>query len=90
MHTKYQARWISKNRLQDIKRHRNLHDAMLMDCYNGVIVVEPVGSNFGDGPVFSHSEADYELQPVWYLGPLNKLKEARRRLGLEQQELAAA
>lgn len=90
MNAKYQARWISKSRLAEVKRHGDLHDAIVLDTYNRSIIVEPVGADLGDGDVFSPAEADYELQPVWHLGPLKKLREARKRLGLEQQEMAAA
>lgn len=90
MRTKYQARWISKARMAEVKRHRDLHNAILLDTFNRAIIVEPVGADLGDGEIFSQTEADYELQPVWCVGPITKLKEARRRLGLEREELAAA
>ena len=49
---------------------------------SGFLVVEPIGSNLGDGDVLDHTEADYELNPAWCLTPKPRLNEARRRLGL--------
>lgn len=82
MQTKYQARWISKDRADALKRNRHLGAALLLDTFNGILLVEPVGGKLGDGPVLPRPEADYELQPVWFTGPKAKLREARQRLGL--------
>lgn len=83
MHTSFQARRLSKPRADEIKRSRALGRALLLDTFNGIIVVEPNGAHLGDGEALSPEEADYELQPVWHLGPTATLREARRRLGLD-------
>ncbi len=81
----YQARWVSKGRYESLRRSGKLGQAVLLDTFSGYIVVEPVGSDLGDGAVLSPQEADYELQPVYYTGPKAKLREARNRLGLEHE-----
>jgi hypothetical protein len=78
-----QARWVSRERASQLKRAGRLGPAMLLDTFNGYLIVEPVGADLGDGPVLAPEEANYELQEVWYTGPRSRLKEARRRLGLE-------
>ncbi|MGH7173149.1 MAG: hypothetical protein ACRELG_22940 [Gemmataceae bacterium] len=78
----FQARWISKRRADEVKRSGVPRRTMLLDTFNGFILIEPGDSNLGDGEVLSVEEADYELQPVWHLGPLATLREARKRLGL--------
>jgi hypothetical protein len=84
----YQARWVTRQRAEDLRKHRGLGGALLLDVFNGYIIVEPVGSDLGDGQVLSHQEAEYELQPVWHQGPAATLREARRRLGLEAGALS--
>jgi hypothetical protein len=84
MQASYQARRISKARADQVKRSGSvIGRAVLLDTFNGFIIVEPVGSVLGDGAPLSLEEADYELQPVWHLGPKATLREARQRLGLE-------
>lgn len=83
MHTRQHARWISKQKADRLRKSLYSQGAMLLDSFNGLIVIEPVGSHLGDGPVLSEMEADYELQPVWCPEPKTKLEEARRRLGLD-------
>jgi hypothetical protein len=78
----YQARRISKRRADALKK-AGLGRALLLDTFNGFILVEPGGAALAEGDILSAAEADYELQPVWYLGPRATLREARRRLGLE-------
>jgi hypothetical protein len=85
MQTAFQARRISKRRADEIKRSGLLGRSLLLDTFNGIILIEPVGSNLGDGDILSLEEADYELQPVWHLGPKAILREARRRVGLEAE-----
>lgn len=58
---------------------------MLLDTFNGIILIEPMDSSLGDGDILNSEEADYELQPVWHLGPIARLREARKRLGLEAE-----
>ena len=89
MATQYQARWVSRPRANQIKRTGAMAQGVLLDAFKGFIVVEPVGSNLGDGDILSREEAEFELQEVWYTGPKAKLREARLRLGLEVEEPAA-
>lgn len=81
----FQARRISKRRADEVKKSGGLGRAMLLDTFNGIILIEPADSNLGDGDVLSLEEADYELQPVWHLGARTALREARKRLGLEAE-----
>jgi len=81
----FQARRVSKRRADEVKKSGVLGRAMLLDTFNGIILIEPPDSNLGDGDVLSPEEADYELQPVWHLGPRTALREARKRLGLEAE-----
>jgi hypothetical protein len=85
MNTEYQCRWVSRSRASAIKKSRSPNPALLLDTFNGMLIVEPVGSDLGDGAILAPQEADYELQPVWFLGPKTKLQEARRRLGLSAE-----
>jgi len=85
MQAEFQARRISKRRADEVKKSGNLGRALLMNTFNGIIIIEPVGSNLGDGDIMSPEEADYELQPVWHLGPRTMLRDARKRLGLEAE-----
>ena len=83
MQTHYQARRISKRRADEVKKSTAISGAILLNTFNGFIIIEPAESGLGDGEILSLEEADYELQPVWHLGPKATLREARRRLGLE-------
>jgi hypothetical protein len=87
MHTQYRARWISRRRLEELRRSGRQRQGVVIDYYNGYLIVEPVGSDLGDGPILSPETADYELRPVWCLVPKAKLKEARRLLGLEAESM---
>ena len=89
MYTPYQARRISKRRADEVKKSDASTRAILLGTFNGFIIVEPADSGMGDGEVLSEQEADYELQPVWHLGPKATLREARKRLGLEVGAAAA-
>jgi hypothetical protein len=86
MQNRFEARWASRERADLLKRTGRLGEALVLDTFNGFIVVQPRGSNLADGKMLSADEADYELQPVWFLGPIAKLREARRRLGLEVEQ----
>lgn len=79
----YQARRLSKPRADQVKKSPAVTGALLINTFNGFIIIEPMGANLGDGSILSPEEADYELQPVWHLGPKAQLREARKRLGLE-------
>ncbi len=83
MEKAYQARWISKGRLAAIRKDGRVTRGVVLESFNGFLIVEPVGSDLGDGKPLSREEADYELQPVWCPGPKVKLTEARKLLGLE-------
>lgn len=93
MQPSFQARRISKPCADHMKKTGALGRSMLLDTFNGIIIIEPEESHLGDGEALSLEEADYELQPVWHLGPKAMLREARRRLGLEAEavgQLAAS
>jgi hypothetical protein len=81
----YQARWISKQRLEELRRTRQVQQGIVLDSFNGFLIVEPVGSDLGDGPILSPEEADFELQPVWCSGPRARLRAARELLGLDPE-----
>lgn len=85
MQSPFRASRISKRRADEVKKSGVLGRAMLLDTFNGIILIEPVDSNLAEGEVMSLEEADYELQPVWHLGPHTALREARKRLGLEAE-----
>jgi hypothetical protein len=91
MQAPYEARRISKRRADEIKKSSvALGRALLLATFNGFIIIEPRGANLGDGAALSEQEADYELQPVWHLGPQAMLRQARERLGLESDATRAA
>lgn len=85
----YQARWISKSR-RDALRRSPEKKGVVLDLLGQSVVVEPAGSQLGDGPVLSPGEADYELRAAWCLDGKSRLAEARRRLGLRPESEAAA
>jgi hypothetical protein len=87
MHTSYQARWATKERAGDLRKSGR---GVLLDTLNGFLVIEPAGADLGDGEVLTREEADFELQPVWFLGPRAKLLHARRLLGLGAGEPVGA
>ena len=85
MRADYHARWVSKRRLEHIRRTKDPTRVVVLDSFNGFLIVEPMGSNLGDGPVLSRVEADYELRPVWCGEAKAKLREARELLGLDPE-----
>lgn len=85
MYEQWQLRRISKSRADELKKTGTLGGALLLDTFNGVLIIEPAGSNLGDGDILSVEDADYELQPVWHLGPKAQLRKARNRLGLDAE-----
>jgi hypothetical protein len=89
METPFRARWISRDRADRLKRSGRLGQAILLDTFNGFLIVEPEDSKLGDGQTLSREEANYELQEVWYTGPRPRLLEARRCLGLDAKATAA-
>ena len=74
---------MSRGKAQAIKRAGPKKDTVLLDTFKGIILVEPEGKDWGDGPVLTPAEAAFELQPAWHYGPAVRIREARRRLGLE-------
>ena len=85
MYEQFQLRRISKRRADELKKSGALGSALLLDTFNGFLLIETVGSNLADGDTLSREEADYELQPVWHLGPKTLLRKARTRLGLDAE-----
>jgi len=88
MNDAYHARWISKRRRDEVRRSSDSSRGIFLDSFNGFLVVEPVASSLGDGPVLSREEADYELRPVWCSEAKPKLREARELLGLSPQPVS--
>src|SRR5262245_4447664 len=86
MHLYHQVRWISRRRIDALRRTGTLRPGLLLESFNGYLIVEPAGSNLGDGEVLSRENADYELQEVWVAGSRAKLAEARRLVGLEAEQ----
>ena len=82
MKTRYQARWITKQRRDQLRKTGAARAAILLDSLNGFLIVEPVGTNLGDGAILNERDADYELRDVWCTESPKKLNEARRLLGL--------
>lgn len=85
MHEQFQIRRLSKRRADELKKSGALGGCLLLDTFNGILIIEPVEHNLGDGDILSLEEADYELQPVWHLGPKTLLRKARQRLGLDAE-----
>ena len=76
MNQRYQTRWVSKDRVNSLRKSGAMRQGILVDLFNGFLMVEPVGSNLGDGEVLTPEAADYELRPVWCLSPKSRLAEA--------------
>jgi hypothetical protein len=83
MDTRYQARWISKPRLTALRKGNRVGPAVVLDSLNGFLIVEPVGSNLGDGDILSPQDAEWQLNPAFCMVPTPKLSQARQLLGLE-------
>ena len=88
MHATYQAQWISRRRMNELKKAGLPGKVVLLNHLNGGIVVGRAGSELGDGPVLTADEADYELQPTWVSDSQATLRQARERLGLGAVEAA--
>jgi hypothetical protein len=76
-------RRLSKARRDELRRSGASGRGILLDSLNGFLIVEPVGSDLGDGEILPHQEADFELSDAWCLESQRKLREARKLLGLE-------
>jgi hypothetical protein len=90
MSRQYQARRVSRPRAEALRKQGRLHGAILLDLFNGFVLVEPSGAELGDGPVLSPVEAGFELQDAWHLGPPETLRHARALLGLPEGRPVAA
>jgi hypothetical protein len=90
MQTRFQARRISKQRMDSLRKSGHMKDGILLDSFSGFLIVEPLGSNLGDGDVLDATEADFELNSAWCLETKSRLNEARKRLGLEAEAPAEA
>lgn len=90
MDNHHQARWISRPRLNILRKTGRLGAAVMLESFNGYLIIEPIGAELGDGEIMSTETADYELQPVWCTGDKVRLREARKRLGLETDSMAGA
>ena len=80
---RYQARWISKAQINNVRKAGGLGRAVLVDYRTGFVIVEPVGSDLGDGEILSPELADYELREVWCPTTKSNLVKARKLLGLD-------
>jgi hypothetical protein len=69
-------------RLNELRKSDSVNRGIVIDHMRGFLVVEPVGSEMGDGEVVPLDIADYELRPVWCFTPPTRLSEARKLLGL--------
>jgi hypothetical protein len=85
MHDHYQARRITKGRIDALRRTGQINQGVLIDSFTGFLIVEPTGSNLGDGEILGRDSADFELRPVWCLVSQTKLEQARHLLGLNSQ-----
>jgi hypothetical protein len=82
MKPRYDARWITKRRLDEIRKSGRASRTIVLDSMKGFIIIEPEGSHLGDGDRLPPEGADYEVRPEWCLDPRGKIAEARRLLGL--------
>jgi hypothetical protein len=82
MENNYQAQWISRQRMNEVRKGGLPGKSLFLNHLNGGIVVELAGSDLGDGAVLPPEEADYELQPAWISDPQSILRQARQLLGL--------
>ena len=90
MHAKFQARRISKQRIDFLRKSGRMKDAIVLDSFSGFLIVEPFGSDLGDGEVLDATEANCELNTAWCLTTKSRLNEARKRLGLESEAPSGA
>ncbi len=47
MQTRFQARRISKQRMDSLRKSGRMKDGILLDSFSGFLIVEPLGSNLG-------------------------------------------
>ena len=79
METRYQVRWLSKARRDELRRSGASGRGIFLDSLKGFLVVEPVGAELGDREILTAEDADFELSDAWCVEPQRKLREARRR-----------
>lgn len=87
MRPKFQARWISKGRADSLRKRGNLGSGVIVNHFQGFIVVEPTGSRLGDGAALSDDAADYELRAAWCQASRPTLTRARELLGLAPEPI---
>ena len=85
MNTRYQARWLSKQRRDALRKSGVSTRGMLLDSLKGFLVIEPVGSNLGDEEILTREEAYFELSDAWCAESPRKLREARKLLGFQTE-----
>ena len=83
MNTRYQARWISKQQTDLLKKTGRLTNSLVLESFRGPILVEPADTNPKSDSVLPLDVADYELRLAWCQGPKAKVQKARQLLGLE-------
>jgi len=83
MNAKYQARWVSKQQTDRLKKTGNLQHSLVLESFRGPILIEPAGTNPRNGSVMPLDVADYELRHAWCQGPRAKVEKARQLLGLD-------
>jgi hypothetical protein len=83
MNPKYQARWISKQQTDYLKKTGNLRHGLVLESFRGPILIEPAGTNPRNDGILPLDVADYELRHAWCQGPRTKVQKARQLLGLE-------
>jgi hypothetical protein len=88
MENTHHARWITKQRLDTLRKTGRIGHSLILESFNGYLIVEPAGADLGDGEILSLEMADYELRPVWCTGDKARLRKARNLLGLEADENA--
>jgi hypothetical protein len=85
MPVNFQARWISKQRGDALRRCGGLGRGLIVEGFMGNIIVEPAGKRLGDGSLLTAADADYELRSAWCMSPLSRLGTARALLGLPKE-----
>jgi hypothetical protein len=50
-----------EGRYEALRKSQPPQDVLLLDTFEGLMVVKPTGTSLGDGPVLRPGESDYEL-----------------------------
>jgi hypothetical protein len=88
MNPQYQARWVSKQQTDVLKKTGRLTNSMVLESFRGPILVEPAGTNPKNDNVLPLDVADYELRLAWCQCPKAKVQKARQLLGLELEAVS--